>query len=198
MSTSARRLHYTYAQYLALEEHSGVRHEFLDGEIYAMAGGSPDHAALAAACIGILRSQLPPGCRAFTSDLRVLIAATGLTTYPDVAVICGPTLRTPEDPLAVTNPGLLVEITSPSTEDYDRGEKLRHYESLPSLREVLFVSHRAPHLTLHRRGDAERAVTTAEAGAVLELSSVGARIAVDELYRDGLEDAGQQVAPGNL
>ncbi len=190
MSTSARRLHYTYAQYLALEEHSGVRHEFLDGEIYAMAGGSPDHAALAAALIRIVGAQLPPGCRAFTSDLRVLIAATGLTTYPDVAVICGPTLRTPADPLAVTNPVLLVEITSPSTEDYDRGEKLRHYESLPSLRDVLFVSHRAPHLTLHRREDDRWAVTTAESGAVLELSSVEARIAVDELYRDGLEDAG--------
>ena len=106
-------------------------------------------------------------------------------------MICGPTLRTPADPLAVTNPVLLVEITSPSTEDYDRGEKLRHYESLPSLREVLFVSHRAAHLTLHRRGDGDWAVTTAEGGAVLELSSVGARIVVDELYRDGLEDAGR-------
>jgi Uma2 family endonuclease len=190
MSTSARRVHYTYAQYLALEEHSAVRHEFLDGEIYAMAGGSPDHAALAAACIGILRGQLPPGCRAFTSDLRVRIAVTGLTTYPDAAVICGPTLRTLEDPLAVANPVLLVEITSPSTEDYDRGEKLRHYKSLPSLREVLFVSHRVPQLTLHRRGDADWTVTNAETGGVLELASVGARIAVDEVYRDGLEDAG--------
>jgi len=191
MSTSARRVHYTYAQYLALEEHSVVRHEFLDGEIYAMAGGSPDHAALAAAVISIIGGQLAPGCRAFTSDLRVRIAATGLTTYPDVAVICGQTLRTPEDPLAVANPVLLVEITSSSTEDYDRGEKLRHYKSLPSLREVLFVSHRAPHLTLHRREDADWTVTTVETGAVLELSSVGARIAVDEVYRDGLEDAGK-------
>ena len=190
MSTSARRLHYTYAQYLSLEEHSAVRHEFLDGEIYAMAGGSPDHAALAAAVIRIVGGQLPSGCRAFTSDLRVRIAATGLTTHPDVAVIRGQTLRTPEDPLAVANPVLLVEITSPSTEEYDRGEKLRHYKSLPSLREVLFVSHRAPHLTLHRRGDPDWTVTTAEKGAVLDLASVSARIAVDEVYRDGLEDAG--------
>jgi Uma2 family endonuclease len=190
MSTSARRVHYTYAQYLALEEHSPVRHEFLDGEIYAMAGGTPDHAALAAALIRIVGSQLPPGGRAFTSDLRVRIAATGLTTYPDAAVICGPTQRTLEDPLAVANPVLLVEVTSPSTEDYDRGEKLRHYKGLPTLREVLFVSHRAPQLTLHRRGDTDWTVTTAEKGAVLELSSVGARIAVDEVYRDGLEDAG--------
>jgi Uma2 family endonuclease len=105
-------------------------------------------------------------------------------------VICGQTLRTPEDSLAVANPVLLVEITSPSTEDYDRGEKLRHYKSLPTLREVLFVSHRVPQLTLHRRGDDDWTVTTAETGAVLELASVGARIAVDEVYRDGLEDAG--------
>ena len=190
MSTSARRLHYTYAQYLSLEEGSSVRHEYLDGEIYAMAGGSPDHPALAAACIGALRGQMPRGCRAFTSDLRVRIAATGLTTYPDAAVVCGPTLRTPEDPLAVANPVLLVEVTSPSTEDYDRGEKLRHYKSLPSVREVLIVSHRAPHLTLHRRGDPDWTVTTAEGGASLELASVAALIAVDEVYRDGLEDAG--------
>ena len=183
MSTSARRLHYTYAQYLSLEEESSVRHEYLDGEIYAMAGGSPDHAALAAACIGALRGQMPPGCRAFTSDLRVRVAATGLTTYPDVAVICGPTLRAPEDPLAVTNPVLLVEITS-------RGEKLRHYKGLPSVREVLIVSHRAPHLTLHRRGEPDWTVTTAETGAVLDLVSVAARIAVDEVCRVGLEDAG--------
>jgi Uma2 family endonuclease len=190
MSMSHRRVHYTYAEYLALEEESSVRHEFLDGEIYAMAGGSPDHAALAGAVIGILRGQLPPGWRAFTSDLRLRIAATGLTTYPDATVVCGRTQRSPDDPLAVTNPVLLVEVTSPSTEEYDRGEKLRHYKGLPSLREVLVVSHRAPELTLHRRGEAGWTVTTAEAGVILELASVAARIAVDEVYREGLEDAG--------
>jgi Uma2 family endonuclease len=189
MSTSARRVHYTYTEYLALEEESSVRHEFLDGEIYAMAGGSPDHAALAAALIGILRGQLPPGGRVFTSNLRVRIAATGLSTYPDATVVCGRTQRSPDDPLAVTNPVLLVEVTSPSTEDYDRGEKLRHYTGLPSVREVLIVSHRAPELTLHRRDEAGWRVTKAEAGAVLELASVTARIAVDEVYRGGLEDA---------
>ena len=190
MSTSARRVHYTYAEYVALEEESSVRHEFLGGEIYATAGGSPDHAALAGAVIGILRGQLPPGCRAFTSDLRVRMAATGLSTYPDVAVVCGRTERSPDDPLAVTNPVLLVEVTSPSTEEYDRGEKLRHYKSLPSLREVLIVSHRSPDLTLHRRTDTGWTVTSAGAGGSLELSSVTARIAVDEVYREGLEDAG--------
>ncbi len=190
MSTSARRVHYTYAEYLALEEESSVRHEYLEGEIYAMAGGSPDHAALAAALIGILRGQLPPGCRAFTSDLRVRIAATGLTTYPDVAVVCGRTLRAAEDPLAVTNPVLLVEVTSPSTEEYDRGEKLRHYQALPSVREVLLISHRLPELTVHRREETSWRSITAGPGEVVDLPSAAARIAVDDVYQGSLEDVG--------
>lgn len=190
MSTSPRRVHYTYAEYLALEETSAVRHEYLGGEIYAMAGGSPDHAALAAAVIRSLAGQLPAGCRAFTSDLRVRIAPTGLSTYPYVAVVCGPTERSPEDPLAVTNPVLLVEVTSPSTEEYDRGEKLRHYQALPSVREVLVVSHRRPELTLHRRGEAGWTSATFGPGESAGLASVPARVAVDEVYRDGLEDAG--------
>ena len=190
MSTSRRRVHYTYADYLALEEESSVRHEFLDGEIYAMAGGSPDHAALAAALIRLIGNRLPPSCRTFTSDLRVRIAATGLTTYPDAAVVCGRTQRSPDDPLAVTNPVLLIEVTSSSTEEYDRGEKLRHYTSLPSVREVLIASHRGPELTLHRREDAGWTVVTAGPGDVVELVSVAARIPVDEVYREGLEDAG--------
>lgn len=187
MST-ARRVHYTYAEYLALEEESSVRHEYLDGEIYAMAGGSPDHAAPAAALISAIRSQLPPGCRMFTSDLRVRIPATGLSTYPNAAVVCGRTQRAPDDALAVVNPLVLVEVTSPSTEDYDRNEKLRHYKSLPSLREALIASHREPHLTLYRREEPGWSVVTAVRGGVLTLASVAARIEVDDVYRDDLED----------
>lgn len=189
MSSTARRLHFTYAEYLALEEESSVRHEYLDGEIYAMAGGSPDHAALAAALIGALRGQLPPGCRAFTSDLRVRIPVSGLSTYPDAAVVCGRTERAADDGLAVVNPVLLVEVTSTSTEEYDRGEKLRHYKQLVSVREVLIVSHREPRLTLHRRDDEAWTTIEARRGETLEVVSLAARITVDELYRDGLEDA---------
>src|SRR5206468_3144793 len=109
MSTTARRLHYTYAEYLALEAKSPIRHEYLAGEIYAMAGGSPDHAALAAAVIGLLAQRLPQGCRPFTSDLRIRIPATGLSTYPDAAVVCGRTERAGDDALAVINPIVLVE-----------------------------------------------------------------------------------------
>jgi Uma2 family endonuclease len=189
MSTTTRRVHYSYAEYLALEEESPIRHEYLDGEIYAMAGGSPDHAALAAAVIGLLRGRLPPGCRVFTSDLRVRIPATGLSTYPDVAVVRGRTQRSTDDSLAVVNPVLLVEVTSSSTEDYDRGEKLRHYQSLPSVREVLIVSHRAPHLSLHRRQTDGWTELQATSGQTVEVSGLAINIAVDDVYAGGLEDA---------
>ncbi len=122
----------------------------------------------------------------FTSDLRVRVPATGPSTYPDVAVVCGPTERAAEDSIAVVNPTLLVEVTSPSTEDYDRGEKLRHYKALPSLREVLIVSHCESRLTLHQRGDAGWTQTAAGPGERLQVAA--ARVAVDEIYRDRLED----------
>jgi Uma2 family endonuclease len=189
MATATRRVHYTYSEYTALEDESPIRHEYLAGEIYAMAGGSPDHAALAAAVIRALAAELRPSRRPFTSDLRIRISATGLSTYPDVSVVCGKTERAAEDPLAVTNPALLVEITSPSTEDYDRGEKLRHYQQLPSVSEILIVSHRGPHITLHRRDSSGWLVIEGGAGDTLELSSIGVKLNVDAVYRDGLEDA---------
>lgn len=182
-------MHYSYAEYLALEEISLVRHEYLDGEIYARAGGTPDHAALAAAVLAGLRSQLPRGCRAFTSDLRVRIPATGLSTYPDGAVVCGSTERAADDAIAITNPMILIEVSSNSSEDYDRGEKLRHYQSIPSAQEILILSHREPRISLHRRdGDAW---TSSEhvAGGTVPLHSIGGSLRVDDIYREGLEDA---------
>lgn len=189
VNNPAPRHRYSYAEYLALEEGSPIRHEFLDGEIYAMAGGTPTHAALAATIIRIVGAQLPFGCRAYTSDLRVRVPETGLSTYPDVAVICGKTLRAADDALAVTNPVLLVEVTSPSTEEYDHGEKLRHYQSLASVREVLLVSFREPHLVLHRRGpDGTWITSEARSAQTVVLDSVAARLSVDDVYREGLED----------
>jgi Uma2 family endonuclease len=185
----ARRHRYSYTEYLVLEESSSIRHEFHEGEIYAMAGGTPTHAALAATLIRVIGGKLPFGCRAYSSDLRVRVPETGLSTYPDVTVVCGKTERAADDPLAVTNPVLIVEVTSPSTEDYDRGEKLGQYQRLPSVKEILLVSHREPQLVVHRRGaDGLWGSHEETAGGTIELASVGLRFAVDDVYRDGLED----------
>jgi Uma2 family endonuclease len=101
----AHPIRYSRAEYVAFETSSNVRHEFLDGQIYGMAGGIPEHAALAAAVIGLLFGQLrSSSCRPYDADLRVRVLETGLTTNPDVTVVCGPPLRDPEDENAVTNP----------------------------------------------------------------------------------------------
>ena len=155
-----------------------------------MAGGTPDHAALAGAVIGLLRAGIPTSCRTFTSDLRVR-TPSGLSTYPDVAVICGKTSRAVDDAIAVTNPSILVEVTSNSTEDYDRGEKLKHYKSLSSVQEILIVSHREPRVTIHRReSDAHWAVGESKSGESVRLASASVTLAIDDIYRGGLEDIG--------
>ena len=87
MST-ARQLNYSYEDYLRIEENSPVRHEYLAGEVYAMAGGSPEHGALALRIARVLGDALP-GCTPLSSDVRIHVGATGLTTYPDVSFCCG-------------------------------------------------------------------------------------------------------------
>ncbi|MBI4957190.1 MAG: Uma2 family endonuclease [Myxococcales bacterium] len=181
MST-ARRLHHTLEEYLSVEEHGDLRHEYLDGEIYAMAGGTPEHAALAARMLLELAPKLP-ACTALTSDLRVRIEATGLSTYPDASFVCGPAERSATDRTAITNPTVLIEVTSPSTEDYDRGDKLSHYQQIPSLRAILVVSHAAPRITaVERVGDTWR-TTDYRAGERVALSAPAVELEVDAVYR---------------
>ena len=184
MTGLAHRLNYTYAEYLAFEMSSNVKHEFLDGQIYAMAGSTPEHAALAAAVIGLLFPELRKGrCRAHDADLRVRVPATGLTTYPDVTVVCGPRERDAQDAQAVTNPTLIVEVLSRSTEEYDRGDKFEHYKSLASLRQYVLVAYQDHSLEVWTRDGSDGwSVVIAREGDVADLVSVEARLDVRELY----------------
>jgi Uma2 family endonuclease len=136
------RQRFTFDEYLLLEERSSVKHEFLGGHVWAMSGGPPEHAAIAASVIALLGALLrDERCRVFSSDLLVRVEKTGLATYPDVTVVCGSLAYDPEDPKrhTITNPRLLCEVLSPSTRDYDRGEKLDHYKQIESLEEVMLV-----------------------------------------------------------
>ncbi|WP_437927764.1 Uma2 family endonuclease [Sorangium sp. So ce291] len=189
MVAPAHRIHYTYAEYLALEASSNVKHEYLDGQIYAMAGGTPEHAALAAAVIGLLFPELRRGrCRAYDADLRVRVPSTGLATYPDVTVVCGPLERDAEDGQAVTNPTLIVEVLSRSTEEYDRGDKFDHYKNLTSLRQYVLVSHRERSVEVWTRGvDDVFTSSITRAGDVALLVSIGAQLDVHELYEAAAE-----------
>jgi Uma2 family endonuclease len=176
---------YTYEEYLQLEEYSDVRHEFFNGDIFAMTGGTPNHAMLAARAIVLLNAGLAPGYALYTGDLRVHIPLTGLSTYPDVAILPGKRELAPIDKHAVINPVVLVEVTSPSTESYDRQKKIKHYQQLPALQHVLFISHREARLTLvSRQSDGTWSTTEATAGQTLELPAVRSRLSVDEMYLD--------------
>jgi Uma2 family endonuclease len=188
--TQPVRRRYTHAEYLDLETFSNVKHEFLDGEIYAMAGGTVDHAALAMAVGRLLGNALEGRpCRVFSSDLRVRVLATGLATYPDVSVVCGPVERDPGDRHAVTNPIVIVEVLSESTADYDRGEKFEHYRRLASLREYALIDSRGVAAEArHRTPDGSWSAETAGPGGRVSLPSLALALAlaVDDLYRDGL------------
>jgi Uma2 family endonuclease len=184
MTTPAHHIRYEWSDYLALEASSNVKHEFLDGQIYAMAGGTPEHAALAAAVVGLLFAQLRGGrCRIHDADLRVRVLETGLATYPDVTVVCGRFERDPSDENAITNPILIVEVLSRSTEEYDRGDKFEHYKRIPSLRQYMIVSHREREIEVWTREEAGAwTAATARDGARASLASIGAHLDVRELY----------------
>jgi Uma2 family endonuclease len=178
----------TYAEYLAFEEQSDEKHEFQGGELVAMSGGTPDHAGLAVAISAALTSALRGRpCRVFSSDARVRVQATGFAAYPDVSVVCGKLETDAEDPHAITNPILLVEVLSDSTEARDRGEKAAHYRHIPSLREYVLVSQRQRRVEVYRRNEARRwELFEYGEGETAELASVGCGVAVDEVYRDPL------------
>jgi len=175
-------VHHSYEEYLAALEMSEVKLEFCDGEMYAMAGGTPAHADLAASAIGLLRAALLGRCRVSTSDLKVRVEATGLSTFPDVSVVCGERLVASIDRNAITNPTLLVEVTSKSTEDYDRGEKLNHYQRCPSLQAVLFISHRRQQVTVVSRNADGWDTREHLAGQLVTVAALSLTFAVDELY----------------
>lgn len=143
---------YTFADYLAVERDSEIKHEFDAGEILAMAGGTARHGALAANIVIALGTTRAPGCTVFQSDMRVRVVATGRATYPDASMVCGLIEYDPDDSgrTTITNPTLLVEMLSATTEKGDRGNKWMHYQHLPSLQEYVLVS-QEPRIEVYRR-----------------------------------------------
>jgi Uma2 family endonuclease len=182
-----RAIHrYAYADYLGHEATSNVKHEYLDGEIYAMAGGTLEHAVLAVNVSSALSAALRgKPCVVASSDLKVRVAATGLATYPDVTVICGMVERDPSSRDVVQNPTLVVEVTSDSSEDWDRGEKFEHYRQIAALESYVLVSHRARRLECWTRG-ADGSWHRTEAGPreTLVLAALGVSLETDDVYRN--------------
>ena len=177
----------TYAEYLALERGAEIKHEFVDGHVYAMSGGTPEHARLASALTFLLMRALEGRpCRVFSSDLRVRIEATRRTTYPDLTVVCGPVDTSPDDPDAVTNPTVLVEVISETSERTDRIEKWAHYRRIPSLAAYVLVSQDEPRIESYRRDGTRWIFEEAGPGQELVIGGIELAVAVDALYAGAL------------
>ena len=128
-------------EYLSMERVATQKSEYFRGEVFAMSGASPAHVLIVSNIVAALHGQLRGGpCRVYSTDLRVKVQASGLFTYPDVIVICGEMLFDDDRKDTALNPTLIIEVLSPSTKDYDRGEKFEQYRKIPSFVEYVLVA----------------------------------------------------------
>ena len=142
----------TLEEYNLLEQENQQRYEYHDGEVFAMAGGDPVHNAIGVNVTTVLNQLLRNrNCNVFNSDQKVRIESVNRSLYPDASVTCGPVDRAEKDSKAITNPVLLVEVLSDSTEAYDRGRKFEYFSRLPSLREYVLIEQHEPAAQIHYR-----------------------------------------------
>lgn len=177
----------TLQEYETRERDALVKSEYFRGEMFAMAGGSPEHSLIATNFTREAGNQLKgKPCVPYNSDLRVKVEASGLYTYPDASIVCGPPQMDAAVKGTILNPSVIVEVLSESTESYDRGKKSSHYRRLQSLRELILISPNEPLVEMYTRGDHEtwsfvefRAITD-----TLVIESVGVAIPLSEIYRN--------------
>jgi len=175
----------TPEDYLVFERASDEKHEYVDGEIYAMTGGSPEHNAIGAALIGLLFTQLRKRpCNVYTSDQRVKVSARQYY-YPDVTVVCGtPDFESQRGGVSLTNPTVIIEVLSPSTEHYDRWTKAAYYAALPSLQDYLFVAQDQMSVELYSRNPEGAWIfkLATEKEMTLQIPSIDCTLTLADIY----------------
>ena len=178
--------YYTPKEYLAFEDAAPERHEYFDGRIYAMTGSSVRHSRIAGNVFASLHGQVRGRrCEVFDTHIKLHIEASGLYTYPDVSALCGEARFESETRGILLNPSVIVEVLSPSTESYDRGEKFDQYQLIPSLREYLLVSQDRVRVQRFVRDDAGVAwemTKVEELDSAVEIPSIGCALALRDVY----------------
>ena len=184
MGYAAERIPMTEEEYLAFERASDERHEFANGEVFAMAGGTYEHALIAGNIIRELGLGLRGRrCTVQTSDMRTNIQASKRYVYPDVSVVCGRPQFKDETHDTLLNPRVIVEVLSPSTEEYDRGEKFVHYQTLPSLAHYVLAAQDKPCIEVFTRlDDGSWNSQTYGPGDRVELKAIECVIEVNQVY----------------
>jgi Uma2 family endonuclease len=196
MSTAPPHRRTSLKDYLEWEERSGAKHEFYQGQIFAMAGASPRHNRIAGNIFARLH-QLLEGtpCEPFASDQRIRIEAVDLSTYPDVSIVCGGLELAADDVRAIKNPRVLIEVLSKSTENYDRGPKFELYQHLDSFQEYLLVSQEEARITQYVRQDdgTWRYKLLVGPAETLAIESLHVRLPFAAIYRN--VEFGPEVVP---
>jgi Uma2 family endonuclease len=176
--------YFTPEKYFIWSEKQLEKYEYIDGEVYAMSGGSKNHSLIAVKLTTLLTNHLDDsGCEAGNSDLRVNIAGTQNYTYPDASVTCDDRDKTTTQ--YITYPCLIAEVLSTSTESYDRGGKFRLYRKNPSLVDYLLVSSTSIEMDLYHKNDAgEWIIVNYKEGDIVELKSINLSFPIEQVYRN--------------
>ena len=185
MSSAAVQTYLTPEEYLDWERKSDTKHEYLRGEIIAMSGASREHSLIVTSISGELYIQLKEGiCEVHTNDMRVRTHPETSYFYPDVVVVCGEPRFEDNAFDTLLNPIVLVEVLSPSTQAYDRGEKFKNYQQLTSLQEYILVSQDEVHIEHYRRQETQWKLTEFRSlENVLSLTAIECELSLEDIYR---------------
>lgn len=147
---------YTIEEYLEMENDALEKHEYFRGEIFAMPGTKMPHNEISTNLMMLIASRLKgKNCKPYGSDARIHIKANTLFTYPDISIICGEVITLNNDDMNVLNPSVIIEILSPSTKNYDRGEKFMLYRDIPTLKEYILVDSERLHIEVFRLNESQ-------------------------------------------
>jgi Uma2 family endonuclease len=174
----------TAAEYLDVERKAEIKSEYIAGRMYAMSGASRRHSLIVGNINGEIHVQLRGrNCEAHIADMRVKVSPTGLYTYPDVAIVCGEARFEDSHVDTLLNPTVVIEVLSPSTEAYDRGEKFAQYRRIDTLREYVLVAQEQMRVEHYRREGAEWILTEiSNPNGTLNLPSIDCHVAVSAIY----------------
>ena len=185
MSTQPKH-RYSLEEYLALERESEVKYEYWDGEIFAMSGGTSAHDQIMGNSYDLLRNELHGReCRVFTNNMQIKVPAAPPYRYADGSVVCGKVeLERFNGADLLINPILIVEVLSPSTEAYDRGDEFTFYKSIPSFREYLLIAQHRPHITHYVKSETGKWEYEEASGlsATIYLPTIDCTFALSDLY----------------
>lgn len=173
------------AAYLDQERDSLVKHEYYNGEIFAMSGGTEAHSLIAGNAHAALHSQLRRrACRVYQSDMRIKVQQTGLNTYPDVTIVCGQPQFTDEIRDTLVNPTLIIEVLSPSTERYDRGMKFQNYRTIDALQDYILIAQDHQHIEHYSRQETGQWLLNEVSGseATLDIPSLQCQLPLEDVY----------------